>query len=527
LSQHSAFWNEHQRLPLRGLESLLVTVHKHNQSAAQDAMRELSNGLQSWAVQATQIEANMQRLEACDTIENIAEVHDELIVSEQLKGDVGTWLHGFFQSSQEVNTALKQNSYQQAAALKVVIKALKTRLEFLSSKESAEVQRFGKIAKTWLRLVEKYLDDMLKIQEIPNPYVFGPPLEKGQETFVARPKIDSRIKGLLESSSSLPLLLYGQRRMGKTSLLKNMVDSLPDNFIMLFVDCQDASLSGVENHVSFLYNLARKMIREAKKHYPELIFPPLAKEALESDPFTQFDEWLDDIEQAIGDKKLLLALDEFITLDNAFNQGRLEETIILGLFRNLIQHRSFFRLLLSGTHSFKELQHWASYLINVQTVHLNYLSEEEAEQLIERPIDSFPLSYTGEAIQRVLFLTRHHPALIQLLCREIVQIKDGQTLDKKLLVEVDDVEVAIPAVFESGMFFFTDLERNQMDDNGRTLLRFIASHGEGAIVSREALAAQLSSDLEPTLALLLRRELIEPVDEDAYRFQVELVRRWF
>ncbi|HIE02767.1 MAG TPA: hypothetical protein EYP59_21215, partial [Thiotrichaceae bacterium] len=78
LSQHSAFWNEHQRLPLRGLESLLVSVHKHNQYAAQDAMRELSNGLQSWAVQATQIEANMQRLEACDTIENIAEVHDEL-----------------------------------------------------------------------------------------------------------------------------------------------------------------------------------------------------------------------------------------------------------------------------------------------------------------------------------------------------------------------------------------------------------------------------------------------------------------
>jgi hypothetical protein len=33
-------------------------------------------------------------------------------------------------------------------------------------------------------------------------------------------------------------------------------------------------------------------------------------------------------------------------------------------------------------------------------------------------------------------------------------------------------------------------------------------------------------DLERTLDLLTRRELIEPTDE-GYRFQVELIRRWF
>ncbi len=525
LSQHSAFWNEHQRIPLRGLENLLVTIYQEKQSAAQDAMRELSNGLQSWAVQATQIEANMQRLEACDTIENIAEVHEELIVSEQLKGDVGTWLHGFFQSSQEVNTALKQNSYQQAAALKVVIKALKTRLEFLSSKESAEVQRFGEIAKTWLRLVEKYLDDMLKIQEIPNPYIVGIPLKEGQDVFIPRPQVNKRIERLLLDRSAPPLLLYGQRRTGKTSLLNNLVKRLPDNFIMLFVDFQ-GPLSSAQDHLSFFYNLGRAMIKAAKKHYPNLTFPPLTEDTLRSDPATRFDEWLDDIEEAIGDKILLLALDEFITLDNAFHEGRLQRATILGMFRNIIQHRSKFRFLFSGSHTFEELQHWANYMINVQIAHLNYLSEEEARQLIEQPIKHFPLRYTTEALEKVMTLTRCQPALLQSLCGEIVQIKDEQAVYKRLTVEVDDVDAAAPLVLEHSKLLFVEIFEVQIDQNGESLLRFIASHGEGAIVSREALAAQLSSDLEPTLALLLRRELIEPVDDDGYRFQVELVRRW-
>ncbi|MEK8021530.1 MAG: hypothetical protein VSS75_032040 [Candidatus Parabeggiatoa sp.] len=525
LSQHSAFWNEHQRLPLRGLESLLVSVHKDNQSAAQEAMRELSNGLQSWAVQATQIEANMQRLEACDTIENIAEVHEELIVSEQLKGDVGTWLHGFFQSSQEVNTALKQNSYQQAAALKVVIKALKTRLEFLSSKESAEVQRFGEIAKTWLRLVEKYIDDMLKIQEIPNPYIVGIPLKEGQDVFIPRPQVNRRIERLLLDRSAPPLLLYGQRRTGKTSLLNNLVKRLPDNFIMLFVDIQ-GPLSSAQDHLSFFYNLGRAMIKAAKKHYPNLTFPPLTEDTLRSDPATRFDEWLDEIEEAIGDKILLLALDEFITLDNAFHEGRLERATILGIFRNIIQHRSKFRFLFSGSHTFEELQHWANYMINVQIAHLNYLSEEEARQLIEQPIKQFPLRYKTEAFERVISLTRCQPALLQSLCSEIVQIKDDQAVYKRLTVEVEDVEAAAPLVLEHGKLLFVEILEEENDQHGQAILRFIASHGEGAVVSREALAAQLSGDLEPTLALLLHRELIEQVGDEGYRFQVELVRRW-
>jgi len=201
---------------------------------------------------------------------------------------------------------------------------------------------------------------------------------------------------------------------------------------------------------------------------------------------------------------------------------------ILGLFRNLIQNRRHFRLLFSGTHTFEELQHWANYLINVQAVHLNYLLEDEALQLIEHPVKNFPLHYAQDATQRVMQITHNQPALVQLLCGEIVQLKEGQTVDKRLYVQVEDVELAIPMALQSGSFFFADIEQNQIDDNGRAILHFIASKGEGTFVSQETLLTQFPTDLVKTLKHLLQRELLEESsDKNSYRFQVELVRRCF
>jgi hypothetical protein len=58
------------------------------------------------------------------------------------------------------------------------------------------------------------------------------------------------------------------------------------------------------------------------------------------------------------------------------------------------------------------------------------------------------------------------------------------------------------------------------------VLRFIAVQGEGEMVNRETLNREISNELDRSLIQLIRRELIEPI-RDGYRFQVELIRRWF
>jgi DNA polymerase III delta subunit len=262
------------------------------------------------------------------------------------------------------------------------------------------------------------------------------------------------------------------------------------------------------------------------KRQSGLTLPPLTREALATDPFTCFDEWLDQVEQTLDQNTALLALDEFEKLDSAISKGRFDEEDVLGMLRHLIQHRPRFKVLLSGSHTIEEFQRWASYLINVQVVHISYLKEEEARKLIERPIQDFTLRYEPDAVQRVLQLTRCHPNLVQLLCSEIVTLKNQQNPSIRRMATLADVEAAVPEALSSGSFFFADLQNNQADAEGLELLHFLAAKGEGATVSKKALSRQFPDRLDSTLNLLLRRELIEQV-VDGYRYQVELIRRWF
>ena len=354
-------------------------------------------------------------------------------------------------------------------------------------------------------------------------YILGVPLTQEQKTFCGRDDIGSRIEQLIFDRRCPPLLLYGQRRTGKTSLLYNLGKLLPNSIIPMFVDLQGAP-SLANNYTGFLYNLARGMINSAKKEAVTL--PPLTRETLKDDPFTCFDEWLDRVEEVLEQNTALLMLDEFEVLDSAINKGRFDEQDVLGMLRHLSQHRPRFKLMLAGSHTIEEYQRWASYLINVQVVHISYLEVESARKLIEFPLKDFALRYEPDAVERVLEFTRCHPFLVQLLCSEIVAYKNEQDPSVRLLATLDDVEAAVTEALDTGIFFFADIQNNQVSLVGLDILRFMAARGEGAIVNKNTILQEIPGASESDFQRLLQRELIEEVG-DGYRFQVELIRRWF
>jgi hypothetical protein len=253
----------------------------------------------------------------------------------------------------------------------------------------------------------------------------------------------------------------------------------------------------------------------------------LTREILFDDPFTRFEEWLDEVERVLLPHMALLMLDEFESLEQMLERGRFDEAVILGMLRHLIQHRPRFKVLLSGSHTLDEFQRWAGYLINVQVIHIGFLQKDEAMQLIESPVRGFALRYQEKARQRVFDLTRGHPFLVQLLCAEIVALKNEQPPVKRRLATVTDVEAAVSPALEHGSFFFADIEKNQVNMVALEVLRLIAKSGEGTAVPRQVLVDYVPSlmSLEQALLDLQHRELIEQVD-GGYRFQVELIRRW-
>src|SRR5207253_4522042 len=124
-------------------------------------------------------------------------------------------------------------------------------------------------------------------QEIDNPYIFSVPLVEHQDLFVGRADIAARIEQLLLDRRRPPLLLYGQRRMGKTSLLRNLGRLLPSSTVLLFVDGE--GIAGAIDYADFLYAVAAAMARSAEQHRG-LLLPRPQREALAASPFTGFNE---------------------------------------------------------------------------------------------------------------------------------------------------------------------------------------------------------------------------------------------
>lgn len=532
IAWHSAFWDEYQYLPLYGLEHYLVMVVERYPEEGKIALDRLASSAQNWAVQEAQIELDAKRLQNCHHIKAINTIYHQLTAAE-LGGAASAVLRSFSRFSRDVEAALSQESvYNQRLALNAIEERLDNLLHELNRTQANYALRFHPIAAQWRQILADHAREISEAvesrQEINNPYVIGIPLTEHQEIFVGRSDVSERIERLLLDRRRPPLLLYGQRRTGKTSLLNNLGKLLPSTLVPLFVDLQGpASLA--KDYEGFLYNIGRAMITSAKRHR-ELIFPPLTREILRTDPFTVFDEWLDAVELCLTDEQtILLSLDEFSALDHALDKGNLDEASVLGMFRHIIQHRPRFKLLLSGSHTLDEFERWASYLINVQTVHLSYLQADEALQLIEQPVKNFELRYTYEATQRIMEVTRCHPALIQLVCAEMVSLKNKQHITERRLAQIEDVEAAVPGALQHGRFFFADVANNQVSESGLKILRFLAKQGESAIISRDAFcdACQLSViECDKALTNLLHRELIEPLG-GGYRFQIELARRWF
>jgi hypothetical protein len=531
LRWHSAFWDEFQHLRLGGLDDHVLLVMERDADEGQAAMEYLKTSRQRWAAQAVQIELEARRLECGEAITDIGHVHRSL-ASSDLAGPANALLRNFSRISQDVEAALSQATpYHQRLALSSLDDRLNSLARELTLSSEPYAMRFYPIAIGWHQSVIHHLDRLVeeveRTQEIDNPYIVGVPLTEQQDIFVGRTDIVARIEQLLLDRRRPPLLLYGQRRMGKTSLLRNLGRLLPSSIVPLFVDGQRTALAG--DYPDFLTSLAREMARSAEEGRG-LALPILEGEALTSHPFTRFNAWLDEVEQTLdahGYTIALLALDEFEMLGSALNKGRFDETDVLSMLRHMIQHRPRFKVMLAGSHTLEEFQRWAGYLINMQVIRVGYLERDEVRQLVECPVRDFSLQYEIEASQRVLDLTRGHPALVQLLCYEIITLKNEQDAHLRRLARPADVEAAVPRALASGSFFFADIQHNQVDEAGLSLLRFMAARGEGAVTGRDALASHCQGgDLDHALEGLLRRDLVEAVD-GGYRFQVELIRRWF
>jgi hypothetical protein len=297
---------------------------------------------------------------------------------------------------------------------------------------------------------------------------------------------------------------------------------LGSRVVPAFLDLQSPKLGGAKDAAGLLKGLAEGVQDEARRHRG-LSLPALERRALLNDPYPALGRWLDQVERTLGERALLLCLDEFETLEDAIQDGRLD-TRILATLRNVVQHRRRVAVLLSGSHQLDELpSHWASALISTTTLPLSFLDEPDARELIEQPVSDFPPIYSAPAVDSIVHLTHCQPYLVQLLCSLLVQrMNTARRMPPESYVEPEDVQAALPLALERGQNYFIDLWSNQTGGDPAQRVLEVLVHAPDERLSRVEMRGFDDVGLRRAINTLLRREIIQRTD-DGYRVTVPLV----
>ena len=261
-------------------------------------------------------------------------------------------------------------------------------------------------------------DQTTKRNTTQNPYIVGSPV-KGETMFVGRDDIFEKIRThLVGQHQDNPIVIQGQRRTGKTSVLYQMERKLnaqadEERYIAVLIDLQGSNLDSV---AEFLWDLADTIHDRLRDPFG---LPDLDDEAFGTNARRTFQyEFLPAIEKALGQRRLLLMFDEAMRFQEAVEQGKLSNEIF-DYLRHLMQHRERVSFIFSiGSHLANITQEY-NLLFNVALqLKVSFLEPKETTTLITQPIqDRYAIS--EDATQHIIKLTAGHAYYVQLLCHTI------------------------------------------------------------------------------------------------------------
>ena len=479
---HPARWDPHGRFPLPGLTRLLARLQIEDPRAADEAHRiVVANPTRRGCVAAATLLAadrTVARINSFQGIVALAADVEPFLTGELLEPGERSELRLLRLVSDEATASRDSESIVNRVSR---LRAARKHLDARNAASAVIVRR----RRNLIEILDRELDaaECEQREFEPVPPVFrsdGTPLELAadgvQSTFTGRSEIFMQLEELLGATRRATVVLHGPRRIGKTSVLKQMPQRLGPSVVPVFVDLQ-ANLGNAESAATLLEGIAHEIVIQARSHRDVGTVPALERGALTHEPYVDFTAWLDALERSIGDRHILLCLDEYETLERMIQEGRLD-TRVLGMLRGIVQHRARITVALTGIHAVTELPDaWAAALLSTIHIELDRLTRGEAERLVVEPVPDFPAVYSAPALDAILEATAHQPYLLQVLCSVLVDELNGRRWnegDPQLIAA--DVERARPAAVERADVYFEDMWRD-VPSGARAFMRKLAQRG--------------------------------------------------
>lgn len=364
---------------------------------------------------------------------------------------------------------------------------------------------------------------------LPNPYIAGRALNPSDgRRFVGRGSLFRQIEQALQNGDSI--VLYGQRRMGKSSVLLHLKQRLPHTLLPVYIDLKGVLAQTTAGLLEYLAEEITWALREAK--WPTMPLP--ARSEWGSEPFITFNRLLTNIQRGLQPaQRLVLLLDEFEELERWVKEGRVAADIFNAL-RSITATRQGFALVFAGLHTLEQMtyDYWHPFFNGVKRIAVSYLEKSDAQQLIIDPMDGFPLRYEPAAVEQIIAFSNGQPYLLQALCANLVnRLNEPRYRSKQATLA--DIDAVLEQTLESGTYYFEDYIWGYSDEHQRLVLALIADAAQHSATGWVEVM-KIEQHLDRQVALraldeLIRREILEQQDNAGvleYRFRVELSRRW-
>jgi predicted negative regulator of RcsB-dependent stress response/GTPase SAR1 family protein len=351
-----------------------------------------------------------------------------------------------------------------------------------------------------------------------NPYIAGASIG-GTETFVGRIDILKQVQYTLRHPQESAIVLHGQRRIGKTSILYELKKKLERTYHPVYFDLIGKAHQSLEETLQELANTISLDLNKGTVN-------------LGHNPKTEFSQvWLPNFLNTLT-KSLVLLFDEFDALDDPSFKETSDAFFryVHGLLPINPERLSFVFVIGRNINDLHDVASALCKDVN-DTIHVSLLDHEDTVKLIRFSVENNTLHWSDKTIEKVWQLTHGHPYLTQSLCKNIWNRLYDENPKKPPIVTLNDIENAIPNALKSSHSALDWLWKG-LQSPERVVVSALAKVGEGIITEAQLQNLLIENGiqrvipkLEQAPQILKNWDIIEP-DDGGYCFRVELFRQW-
>ncbi|MCB0193686.1 MAG: tetratricopeptide repeat protein [Anaerolineae bacterium] len=360
-----------------------------------------------------------------------------------------------------------------------------------------------------------------------NPYVVGPALMEEYGFYGRQNLVTSLVNYLTQASHQNALVLHGQRRIGKTSLLYRLErdERLQQSHLPIIFDLQQRKgfplariLTELTETISEKLNLDLQLLTEA---------------ALAADYNMFKREFLSKVYDHMGDKRLLILFDEFDVVVPADFADRFPADTFLGYLQSLLEEDRQRLAFIFVVHQRINLlaEGYRRLFRTARSEPVSRLGQVETYDLLSELGQKGLIHYTEGALETIWNLNNGHPYLTQLIGSEIFERLQGREPQE---ATSEDVEACLDKAMEHGAlaldWFWTGFKREE-----QLILAAIAElTGRQPNINeididkilREHQLFLSELDRRRACTQLIEGDFLTNTGGRHYKFAVEFIRRW-